>query len=49
MELTKHTESNTRPVILIPSRTTVPDCAAAEIKYMGPYVTFIVFRSSIFS
>lgn len=48
MELTKHTESNAHSVMLLPPRTTVPDCAAVEIKYKGPYVPFIVFRSSIF-
>lgn len=48
MELAKDPESDARPVMLMPPRTTVPDCAAAEIKYEGPYVAFIVFRSSIF-
>lgn len=49
MELSKHSQSNARPVMLNPWRTTVPDCAAAEIKYEGPYVTFIVCGSSIFA
>lgn len=49
VELAKHRESNSASVIFIPSRTTVPDGTAVEIKYEAPYVTFIVFRSSIFS
>lgn len=49
VQLAKHRESNSGLVIFIPSRTTVPDGTAAEIKYEAPYVTFIVFRSSIFS
>lgn len=48
MELSKHPESRAYPVMQIPLRTTVPDCVAAEIKYEGPRVAFIVFRSSIF-
>lgn len=48
MELGEHSQSDARPVMLNPWRTTVPDGAAAEIKYEGPYVAFIVFGSSIF-